>query len=130
MAATEAVLDEILEHNAEIYLHLHRVGRQLAAGLNDIMDRLGVPHIVHQVGPIVSLFLITEPVDEISGYRDVRRWCDFQKYSALQHQMQRLGVYFHPNQFETMFLSTAHTEADIATVLDRVEEGARTCLVH
>ena len=44
--------------------------------------------------------------------------------------MQRRGVYFHPNQFETMFLSTAHTAADIDIVLERFEDGARSCLLH
>ena len=43
--------------------------------------------------------------------------------------MQRTGVYFHPNQFEPMFLSTAHTRADIEAVLDRLEEGVRKCLL-
>jgi glutamate-1-semialdehyde 2,1-aminomutase len=39
-------------------------------------------------------------------------------------------VYFHPNQFEPMFLSTAHTPGDIAAVLDRMEDGARKCLTR
>jgi glutamate-1-semialdehyde 2,1-aminomutase len=42
--------------------------------------------------------------------------------------MQRRGVYFHPNQFETMFLSTTHTENHISEVLDRIEAGAKRCL--
>ena len=54
-------------------------------------------------------------VPELANYRDVRRHCDFERYIELQHYMQRAGVYFHPNQFEPMFLSTAHTPADIAT---------------
>ena len=36
----------------------------------------------------------------------------------------RTRCYFHPNQFETMFLSTAHTAADIDVVLERFEDGA------
>ena len=37
------------------------------------------------------------------------------------------GVYFHPNQFEPMFLSTAHTPADIAEVSGSV--GTRSAKV-
>jgi glutamate-1-semialdehyde aminotransferase len=44
--------------------------------------------------------------------------------------MQRAGVYFHPNLFEPMFLSMAHTSEDIAAVLERIEAGARKCLVR
>jgi glutamate-1-semialdehyde 2,1-aminomutase len=128
-AAAEAVLDEIIAHRGEIYAHLHGVGNQLADGLCEIFSRLGVPHVVNHVGPIISLFLTKEDVGQIRCYRDVREHCDFQKYIEFQHYMQRLGVYFHPNQFETMFLSTAHTPDDIATVLERFEDGARACLV-
>jgi glutamate-1-semialdehyde aminotransferase len=38
-------------------------------------------------------------------------------------------VYFHPNQFEPMFLSTAHSHEDIATVLERIEDAARAVLL-
>ena len=86
-----------------------------------------MPHHVHHFGPLVSLLLTNEDVDELANYRDVRRHCDFDRYIKWQHHLQRSGVYFHPNQFEPMFLSTAHTPEDIATALDRMEEGARKC---
>lgn len=127
-AAAEAVLDEIAANRAGIYGHLHAVGDRLAAGLTEIMSRLGVPHVVQHVGPMVSLFLTTEEVGHLKEYREVRRYCDFEKYIRFQHEMQRRGVYFHPNQFEPMFLSTAHTAKQIDTALQRIEKGARQCL--
>ena len=42
--------------------------------------------------------------------------------------MQNSGVYFHPNQFEPMFLSTAHTSEDIDMVLDRMADFMRRSL--
>ena len=130
MSAAEAVLDEVIAHGETIYGHLDKMGRELAGGLGDIMSRLGVPHVVHQVGAIVSLFLTTSEVADLENYRDVRRHCDFEKYIRFQHQMQQSGVYFHPNQFETMFLSTAHSPDQIATVLERAEDAARCTLVN
>jgi glutamate-1-semialdehyde 2,1-aminomutase len=127
-AAAEAVLDQIAADPQGIYGHLHAVGDRLARGLGEIMTRLGVPHIVQHVGPMVSLFLTDGEANKLKEYRQVRRHCDFEKYIVLQHEMQRLGVYFHPNQFEPMFLSTAHTEQHIDTVLDRIETGAKRCL--
>ena len=46
-----------------------------------------------------------------------------------QHAMQRLGVYFHPNQFEPMFPSLAHTSAEVGIALERFETAARKTLV-
>ncbi len=129
MSACEAVLDDVTANRSKIYDHLEAIGRQLANGLDEIMTRFHVPHVVHQVGSIVSLFLTTDEIEDLHCYRDVRRHCDFDKYIHFQHQMQRSGVYFHPNQFETMFLSTEHSADDIATVLDRVEDTVRCTLV-
>lgn len=127
MAAAEAVLDEIIAHRESIYAHLERVGRQLAVGLEAIFCGLDVPHVVAQVGPVVSLFLTKDRVSRLANYREVRTHCDFEGYIRFQHEMQSRGVYFHPNQFETMFLSTAHAESDIAAALQRIAEGAQRC---
>ena len=128
MAAAEAVTGEILATKDSMYPALWARGDQLAAGLHEILRRLSVPHVVQHVGPILSLFLTTSDIAELTDYRHVRRNCDFERYITLQHEMQRSGVYFHPNQFEPMFLSTSHAPQDIDLVLERFEDAAATCL--
>ena len=128
MSAADAVLDAILADKETIYENLYGVSEQLAKGAGEILTRHHVPHHIHWLGPLMSILITKDEVDEIKNYRDVRRHCDFDKYIEFQHYMQKAGVFFHPNQFEPMFLSTAHTSDDIATVLERMEEGVRTCL--
>ena len=128
MAAAEAMVDRVLADRNGIYGYLHRISDKLAGGIDEIMTRAGVPHLVHHLGPLVSVMITAETVDEIANYRDMRRHCDFDRYITWQHAMQRAGVYFHPNQFEPMFLSTAHTHQDIDEVLERMEEVTRKCL--
>ena len=128
MSAADAVLDEVLAKKTEIYASLYAVGDQLGQGLDEMLTRLNVPHQVHWLGPLLSLLITNEDVDEITNYRQVRTHCDFERYIEFQHYMQKSGVYFHPNQFEPMFLSTAHSQQDIDVVLERMEEGARKCL--
>ena len=129
MSAAEASLDAVLADQDAMYAHLHAVSDQLAVGAREILSRLGVPHLVQHVGPMLSLFLTNDDVERFTNYRDVRKYCNFEKFIELQHFMQQAGVYFHPNQFEPMFLATAHTSNDIAAVLERLEEGARACLI-
>jgi glutamate-1-semialdehyde 2,1-aminomutase len=128
MSAAEVVLDDVLNRGDEIYGQLYGLGDQLARGVQAIMTRLGIPHLVQHVGPLVSIFATRQPVDALRNYRVVRRYCDPEKYIAFQHHLQRLGVYFHPNQCEPLFLSTAHSPHDIELVLERIEDGARCCL--
>lgn len=127
MAAAEAATGEILSARDSIYPALWATADRLAAGLHDILSRLGVSHVIQHVGPMLSLFLTTSDVKQLTDYRDVRRHCDFDRFIALQHELQRAGVYFHPNQFEPMFLSTSHRPEDIDMVLARFEDVA-TCL--
>jgi glutamate-1-semialdehyde 2,1-aminomutase len=128
MSAAEAVLDEVLARGEELYAHLYSLGDRLSRGVQEIMTRLGVHHRVQHVGPLISIFATTRDVDALRDYRSVRRCCDLERYIAFQHHLQRSGVYFHPNQFEPLFLSTAHSMPDIETVLERIEDGARCCL--
>jgi len=130
MAAAEAVLDTVLADRAGMYRHLHAISDQLAAGLREILTRLHVPHLVHHVGPMLGVMLLHEQIADLHNYREMRLAGNFDLYIRFQHVMQQAGVYFHPNQFETWFLSTAHTTADILEVLDRVEQGARKCLLR
>src|SRR5262249_53536432 len=87
MAAAEAVLDTVLADRDGIYGYLHQLGDQLANGLHAIMNRLGVPHHVHHLGPLVSLLLTKNEVDGLFNYRDVRRHCDFERYIEFQHHL-------------------------------------------
>jgi glutamate-1-semialdehyde 2,1-aminomutase len=129
MAAANAVLDEI-DCNAEhIYGHLESIGAALAQGVDEIFTRLRIPHHVQRVGPMVSMFLTDGDNGPLMDYRDVRRHCLFDQYIVFQHQLQQSGVFFHPNQFEPLFLSSAHTHADISYVLERIEDGARASLL-
>ncbi len=129
MAAANAVLDVIHRDRTAIYEHLESISTQLAQGADEIFTRLGIPHQVQYAGPMVSMLLTHGDVGPLVNYRDVRRFCDFDKYIRFQHQLQQSGVYFHPNQFEPLFLSTSHSHEDIANVLERIEDGARAALL-
>ena len=62
-------------------------------------------------------------VDEVHDYADVRH-ADTAAFARFFHGMLEAGVYLPPSQFEAMFVSLAHTEADI----DRLGRAARAVL--
>jgi glutamate-1-semialdehyde 2,1-aminomutase len=128
MAAADAVLDEVLEHRDTMYVDLHTAADTLAAGLKAILTQLDVPCVVQHVGPMISIFLTDEPDVELASYRDVRAHGELERFVEFQHNVQRAGVFFHPNMFEPMYLSTAHTSEDVSLVLERVETAARRWL--
>jgi glutamate-1-semialdehyde 2,1-aminomutase len=123
MSAAEVVLDEILAHRSEFYDKLNKLGNELTQGASRILSGAGIPHITQHVGPMISIFLTDGRVESLNDYREVRQHCDFAKYIRLQHLMQRSGVYFHPNQFEPLFLCVAHSSEDLGIVLERFEQA-------
>ncbi|WP_395665766.1 aspartate aminotransferase family protein [Methylocella sp.] len=125
MAAAEAVLDHIEADAEAIYARMYALSDMLAGGLRDIFARAGRPAVVQHVGPMLSLFLTTRETDAIHDYRQARALCDADAYIALQHTLQRAGVYFHPNYFEPMYLSAVHSEKDVAVALDRIDAAAQ-----
>jgi glutamate-1-semialdehyde 2,1-aminomutase len=126
MAAANAVLEEVIANREAIYSDMRARADQLAAGADEIFTRADVPHVIQHVGPMLSFFLMSGAPQPIQEYRDVRLHCDFAKFIRLQHLMQRSGVYYHPNQFEPMFLSAVHTTDDIGIVLERLEQAVAT----
>jgi glutamate-1-semialdehyde 2,1-aminomutase len=56
------------------------------------------------------LFFASEPVVDLTGAKR----SDLKRFAKFFHACLEQGVYFAPSQFETGFISTAHTVDDIA----------------
>ena len=66
--------------------------------------------IVNRVGSMFTFFFTSTPVTDW----DSAKQADTGRFKEFFHFMLDRGVYLAPSQFEAGFVSTAHTEADIA----------------
>lgn len=128
LSAADAVLTKILTEQTTLYRDLDTRTEQLASGIREILTRQHVLHVVQNVGPMIAMVLTRTPVDRLANYRDVRNHADRERYIQLQHDLLDRGVYIHPNQFEPMYISTAHGKDDIDDVLERIEDTVRNSL--
>jgi glutamate-1-semialdehyde 2,1-aminomutase len=108
MAAGIATLKQ-LRDNPGIYEHINTLGKRLAEGL-----RAQSPYTVNHVGSLVSQFFTQAPVRDY----DSAKSSDTGKYAARFRYLIQNGIYTAPAQFEALFISYAHTEADIDATLD------------
>lgn len=120
MAAGLATLRKLKALNP--YARLEGLSARLAEELTGASRAAGVPLAVHRVGSLLTPFFTSSPV---SDFASASR-SDTRRYAAFFHGMLERGFYLPPAQFEAMFLSTAHTEADI----DRTVEAAAEILAH
>lgn len=116
LAAGLATIDEL---SAETYEELERKGRMMRQGIAKIVEERELPYCVQGLG---SLFQVFCAPHEVSDYQSALG-SDQTAFMKLFHSLLDKGVYLPPSQFETCFLSTAHTDDDIARTLDSYDRS-------
>lgn len=111
---------EALE-DGKIYDHIDRMGAKLGSGLSETVERQGIKACVNQIGSLVCLFF---GVDEAENYASASK-ADTKAYALYFREMLARGVYLAPSQFEAMFVSYAHREAEIDETLNKAEMALR-----
>ena len=57
---------------------------------------------------------------------DEAKKCDTKAHAQFFHEMLNRGIYLPPSQFEVGFVSAAHTEDDIETMLKAASDSITT----
>jgi glutamate-1-semialdehyde 2,1-aminomutase len=91
------------------YARLEELAARLEAGIARAAANTGIPIYQTRVGSMFTTFFTDAPVTD---YASAKR-ADTRRYARYFWQMLKHGIYLAPSQFETAFLSLAHTEADI-----------------
>jgi glutamate-1-semialdehyde 2,1-aminomutase len=118
MAAGIATISYLQEHAAEVYARLEAASRAVAEGVAQEAARAKVPVTTNRVGAMWTWFFTGGPV---TNYDQAAR-SDTAAFGRFHRAMLEQGVWLPPSQFEAAFLSTAHSDADIAATI----EAART----
>jgi len=107
MAAGLAQLRELERVNG--WARLEQLGALLGDTVRSTLRGLGREMTFHRVGSMFCLFFTNGAVVSLA---DAQR-SDRAAFARYFHSCLDAGVYLAPSQFETGFISLAHTEADI-----------------
>ncbi|MGH9681966.1 MAG: glutamate-1-semialdehyde 2,1-aminomutase, partial [Candidatus Acidiferrales bacterium] len=118
MSAGIATLDLLAAPG--FYEALESKSKRLGGGLERALAETGAPATAACVGSLLTLFFRKEAV---TNYADAKQ-CDTKRFAAFFRAMLERGIFLAPSQFEAMFVSSAHTDADI----DRTIASCRECL--
>jgi len=91
------------------YGALDTAGARLEAGLRDALAKNDQPGCVNRAGSLLTIFLGPTRVRDA----DDARGSEGNKFAKFFQAMIERGINIPPSQFEAMFISTAHTSADI-----------------
>ncbi len=105
------------------YDRLEELGGLAEEGLREAVRGAGVAASVNRVGSMMTLFL---GVTDVHDY-ETARGADSRRFARFFRAMLGEGVYLPPSQFEAMFVSLAHGEADIARLVAAARKALAIC---
>lgn len=100
-----------LESNPDVYATLDSLTAELTTNLPEGIH-------VNRVGSMHTLFFQEGPV---RNYEEAKR-SNTEAFGRFFHHLLDRGVYFPPSQFESGFLSSAHTPQDVAYTRNAIRE--------
>ena len=117
VAMAHRVLD-LLESHPEYYGQMRRTAARLAGGIRAIFARKALPFaVVHDESVVDFKFRAGAPN---RNYDDARA-ADREAHAAYYRAMLARGILLPPSQNEVMFVSTAHTDADVDETLAAID---------
>lgn len=115
MAAGIAALSYMVDH--DVCLKLESRTAILTGGLEKAAKKADVPVQVHRLGSMFTVFFNDKPVVDF----DTAAASDLEAFKIYFHSMLEQGIYLPPSQFETNFISFAHSPEDIQATIDAAE---------
>jgi glutamate-1-semialdehyde 2,1-aminomutase len=108
----------ILEEE-DIFAKLEKLGAQLEAQIRAALKSEGRDYVFYRYGSMFCLFFTEHPIRDLNDAKKA----DLKHFSRFFHALLARGIYIAPSQFETGFISAAHTEDDIAQTTQVLREA-------
>lgn len=119
VAAGHAALCELSADVNCPYELLEGTGARLQSGIEWAARRHGIPLRIQRQGSMMGLFFTAGPVRNLE---DVNR-TDRLRFARVFHCLLAQGVHLPPSAYETLFLSTAHGDAEIDATVEAFDRA-------
>ena len=113
MAAGITML-KLIRDTPDFYSELERKSSKLEAGMRKNLAAYGVNAVINRVGSMMTLFFTDEK--QVTTLDEAMK-SDTKKYAAYFKLSLECGIYIAPSQYESLFVSYAHTDKDIDDAL-------------
>ena len=119
MAAGIATLRELARPGT--YEALSATASAIVAAVNETAASAGVPVQAVALGSMWGFFFSDQPVRDY----DSAKHADTARYGRFFHAMLDAGIYLAPSQFESAFVSTAHTQETLDTTRETLTHAMK-----
>jgi glutamate-1-semialdehyde 2,1-aminomutase len=101
------------------YERLEEAAARMGRGIEGIVSSMGLKLNVSRIASLLTLFFTDAPAldyDSVSS-------ADTALFGRFFHQLLSEGIYWPPSQFETAFVSLAHSDSDIQKTVDCISKA-------
>ncbi len=106
---------------SKLYPGLEKNCAKLVSTIHDLASDMKIPHQINSISSMFQIFFTDEPVVNYSSAKKA----DMVKFKKLFEGLLKNGVFIAPSQFETVFLSHAHSKDDIKETITAYEKALR-----
>ena len=118
--ATTAGLATLRLATPDVYAKLDATAQTIRAAASEHLRAAGVPHVVQTAGTMFSVFFRDGAVRDFAEASQQ----DTGAYAAFFHSMLDQGVYLPPSAYEAWFVSSAHDDRAVSTIIDALPAAA------
>ena len=111
MAAGIATLSQL---NKADYIEMNKKLVYLTTNIKQLAEKFNIPLQIRQRGTMWGFFFNEQPVQNF----DDSKASNHKYFAEFYRELLTHGVYLAPSQYETNFISKAHTDQDIADTID------------
>ncbi len=115
MSAGIATLS-IIDQDPEFYTSLNAESEYLYRGIENLLSSHGNEFTLNRCGSMFTLFFTDREVTDFASAKS----SDTEMFARYFNSMLTNGVFLPPSQFESCFVSKAHTRADLDHTIDAV----------
>ncbi|TYR82256.1 glutamate-1-semialdehyde-2,1-aminomutase [Priestia megaterium] len=120
--AMTAGYETLTQLTPQSYQEFARKADRLEEGLKAAATKYDIPHTINRAGSMIGFFFTNE---QVVNYEKAKT-SNLDYFAAYYREMANEGIFLPPSQFEGMFLSTAHTDADIEFTIAAAEKAFST----
>ena len=114
VSASLAILNLLRKKGKSFYSEMENKCMSIVRQLRTVLDELGLKLQINHVSSMFQMFFTEHPVHDYASVK----MADNTKFMEFHQKLLDLGVFLPPSQFETCFLSMAHTDSDIKRTIE------------
>jgi glutamate-1-semialdehyde 2,1-aminomutase len=97
----------------KLYSKLERMCKMMVEEIDDLASDYHIPHTINSISSMFQIFFTSQ---QVIDYNTAKK-SNTKKFQRLFSNLLKNGVFIAPSQYETVFLSDAHTDIDITKAL-------------